>query len=802
MANSSRHYHTPRLGDIVLLFGGFSNAKVNINNLRSNGTYIYEPPRDRPRWKDILAKVGVPANSAIFCLVFSRKPKDRRAWVFGSTREEDAADFWLHTGNSSGISRRHLSIGLAKTGSSVVPEIKCLSKSGLIIKRRDKIITLGQEDTHKIFTPVRLLLAEGQSFWAWSPDRSPQQESLFRKNVEVFARDLNMEPPLYIPSIDSGFATLDGDCRCGQDGSFYRRKPWYKHSSGATASTFRVDKDGEEMELLAKEPHYKNQPEISAFVAAEMLENEFKALMKFQHPHVVTPYDFAKHVDGVSAMHPPWLILEKLPYELSEAPRNDPVALTVDILSGVQAVHFAGCIHRDLKPDNVRATKHTLSDGSDKWSLKICDLGSVALQTTVDKGFAGTPNYIAPEIWKDRKRYDELVDVFSLGIIALMLFTPYTAEQHAEERLSSYDDVVWWVVEVAVPLVQEAPQLYQPLLYGMLALEPKDRWGTQKCMSYLSYLSLPRTTCDADNRSEGNRPNRKRKYEPSLEDAADDLESGNARMVRPKLEHDGETITPALSTTSYDGTFYTAPVIQSGGLEGSGPSNISVAANAPDLCNSFYWASVGARSQRPPPKSSHDPALSIPYSYEGRKPDWVDNTPRAAWERWLPAGYCQELVDDGDYYPKSVPVTPRLDEAEVLGKIRAPDSAAQDSEAVLCAGEVCDVCVESHEKEMGEDVFTYVVPMWSNEALARFENTSGELFSVYEEEADLVDGGGNADVEVNCHDVSDDDDDDDGTRTVVPDYYSEAAIERAGLSILSEWSLLNDDWGDSWSTIR
>ncbi len=315
----------------------------------------------------------------------------------------------------------------------------------------------------------------------------------------------------------------------------------------------------------------------------------------------MTAYDFAKHAYGVSAMHPPWLILEELPYELSQVPRDNPVGMAVDILSGVQAVHFASYIHRDLKPDNVRAAKSTLSDGSDKWTLKICDASSATLQTAADKGLAGTPNYMAPEIWKNRNGYDERVDVFSLGIVVLSLLTPYTAEQHAKLKLAGYNDVVSWVINVAGPFVQGAQPLHQPLLYGMLALDPQDRWGTQRCMNYLSCLSGPsRANRGGDGNSDGDRPRRKRRHGLLEEDDASETKPGDARTARPRLEKDGEANTPACSTaSSYDGTFYTAPVIHTGGLEGGGTSNVSEAPRGTRIAMRHTFLGYGRRALRP-----------------------------------------------------------------------------------------------------------------------------------------------------------------------------------------------------------
>jgi hypothetical protein len=68
----------------------------------------------------------------------------------------------------------------------------------------------------------------------------------------------------------------------------------------------------------------------------------------------------------------------------------------------------------------------------------------------------------------------------------------------------------------------------------------------------------------------------------------------------------------------------------------------------------------------------------------------------------LPVDYIPELVDDDDNgYPRLMPVTPRLDEAEVLGESRA------------LGPEQGDICVELRGREMGGRIFVYVVPRWS-----------------------------------------------------------------------------------------
>jgi len=110
-------------------------------------------------------------------------------------------------------------------------------------------------------------------------------------------------------------------------------------------------------------------------------------------------------------------------------------------------------IHRDLKPDNIM-----FLDGE----LKLIDFG---LSTIIRKremlhetfemtGDIGTPRYMAPEIrHRSRVEYNELVDVYSFGLILWMMLTnekPYNGmtvpqfhshvvEQHLKPALQD-----WW----------------------------------------------------------------------------------------------------------------------------------------------------------------------------------------------------------------------------------------------------------------------------------------------------------------------------------------------------------------------
>jgi len=79
--------------------------------------------------------------------------------------------------------------------------------------------------------------------------------------------------------------------------------------------------------------------------------------------------------------------------------------------SAIAFLHARGIAHRDIKSQNV-----LLSPTLD---VKLCDFGLARMRSELMTGamqFAGTPNYMAPEIFRNQK-YTENVDVFAFGTL-------------------------------------------------------------------------------------------------------------------------------------------------------------------------------------------------------------------------------------------------------------------------------------------------------------------------------------------------------------------------------------------------
>lgn len=149
----------------------------------------------------------------------------------------------------------------------------------------------------------------------------------------------------------------------------------------------------------------------------ERFIREGRAAAAIQHPNVVRVMD-AGNEDGTS-----YLVLELVDGsslgDILDAKPEGLEARVVEglgrgIAKGLEAIHAAGIIHRDIKPDNLLLGKNGM--------IKITDLG-LARQVndpelnrlTATGMVVGTPLYVAPEAIRDNKTSGEASDIYSLG---------------------------------------------------------------------------------------------------------------------------------------------------------------------------------------------------------------------------------------------------------------------------------------------------------------------------------------------------------------------------------------------------
>ena len=144
---------------------------------------------------------------------------------------------------------------------------------------------------------------------------------------------------------------------------------------------------------------------------------EAEALGLAWHPNVVEVLDHGMLPDGTSYMVMEALAGESLAERLARGPlpRAEVAQLGLELTAALAAVHAAGVVHRDVKPDNVFLVAGT------HLRVKLLDFGIAKveweeLRITHSGGPLGTPGFMAPE----QERGEDVTaaaDVYSLAAV-------------------------------------------------------------------------------------------------------------------------------------------------------------------------------------------------------------------------------------------------------------------------------------------------------------------------------------------------------------------------------------------------
>eukprot|EP00930_Biecheleria_cincta_P026660 TRINITY_DN18758_c0_g1_i1.p1 TRINITY_DN18758_c0_g1~~TRINITY_DN18758_c0_g1_i1.p1 ORF type:complete len:672 (-),score=111.72 TRINITY_DN18758_c0_g1_i1:86-2101(-) len=269
---------------------------------------------------------------------------------------------------------------------------------------------------------------------------------------------LTKMPPKLPPALDQYFEVASGFL-----------------GEGSVAVVMRVQsrQNGQQLALKVMEKH----PLVIRSMA-QQVHREVKLQSAMKHPNVLRLFDFLEddtHIFMLLELADSGSLVELLLRHPGRRLREAPCGwLFGQIVEGVSYIHGKGCIHRDLKPDNI-----LLGAGN---CPKLCDFGWCA--DLAEEGprltLCGTLAYMAPEVLLN-EGHGLPVDLWALGVLLYELLSGHTpfcvgngspdVFKHNVEK-AEYPFPPWFTNEVC------------HLVHVLLQRQPSHRWPTQQVLGH------------------------------------------------------------------------------------------------------------------------------------------------------------------------------------------------------------------------------------------------------------------------------------------------------------------------------
>jgi serine/threonine-protein kinase len=221
-------------------------------------------------------------------------------------------------------------------------------------------------------------------------------------------------------------------------------------------------------------PDFAQDPKM-----AERFRSEIKLARRVRHRNVCAIHDYGEDrgLLFISMEFVEGTDLKRLLRERGALDADLAYDLAVQVAEGLQAVHEAGIVHRDLKTPNIMLDA--------RGHARLMDFGvakRVGEGTLTEQGhIVGTPEYMSPEQARGEK-VDSRSDLYALGVLTYEMFTgrvPFRGDTPISTIMKHLNDP---------PPVQGEPAARIPppmraVLGRALAKEPRDRYATAHDMA-------------------------------------------------------------------------------------------------------------------------------------------------------------------------------------------------------------------------------------------------------------------------------------------------------------------------------
>jgi eukaryotic-like serine/threonine-protein kinase len=229
--------------------------------------------------------------------------------------------------------------------------------------------------------------------------------------------------------------------------------------------------------------HEQWTPGSDPEAALRRFMEEARAISRVRHRHVAELYEVGQTEQGE-----PYLIMERLRgRSLAGRLRLEPVLLTdeavaiaTSVLRGLEAVHGAGILHRDVKPENIFLHEDREEDET---VPKLLDFGLARRDEdhseSGNRKALGTPGYMAPEQARGKDDLDCRVDLYAT---AVTLYEMLSGRLPSEGE-TAMERMVFTASRPPIPLTIARPDLDGPLadvIMTGLSIPREDRFPTAR----------------------------------------------------------------------------------------------------------------------------------------------------------------------------------------------------------------------------------------------------------------------------------------------------------------------------------
>jgi serine/threonine protein kinase len=247
---------------------------------------------------------------------------------------------------------------------------------------------------------------------------------------------------------------------------------------GAFARTYRA-RDTRLARVVAVKllrSHYAADPNF-----LDRFRREARSAARVDHPNVVHVYDYGGHNGAyyLVLQYVPGRDLKQVIEESVPLSPEDAIRITREILSGLAAIHAAGIIHRDIKPQNVLIGWDGVPRVTD-FGIAYEDGQSRVTGLTSHGTTLGTPAYMAPE-QAHGEPVSAATDLYAVGVVLFEMLTgrlPFKAENMLAMMVAHIEQT------------PSPPSTYQPgvppeldaVVLRALAKAQKDRFASTREM--------------------------------------------------------------------------------------------------------------------------------------------------------------------------------------------------------------------------------------------------------------------------------------------------------------------------------